>query len=146
MDRVLFFPVQFHPKTLYDDQCMEEDPANLQVLRKEVEQNIPSNGWEVVDKVPPELFKCGEKETVQVFTVLCRKIWDTNNSRPRMEKVTGHTLSKKGNRKCYRTICLIMTVMLKVIQNRKTRNAGFKAGRKTVLQQTHPDRKTFSTW
>ncbi|KAI8509548.1 hypothetical protein Bbelb_133960 [Branchiostoma belcheri] len=147
---------ELHPDTTKLDSAHETEEGeveeDLPVLRDEVAdavRNMKSGKSPGVDNVPAELLKHGGEPVVNIYTVLCQKIWKEKKWPKEWTQSLVIPLPKKGNlRQCqnYRTISLIShpsKILLKVILRRlkseaemllAEEQAGFRPGRSTTEQ------------
>ena len=104
------------------------------------------------DGISVELFQILKDDAVEVLYSICKQIWKNLTVARGLEKVSFHSIPKKGNAKeCsnYHTIALISNaskVMLKILQARLQQNmnrelpdvhAGFRKGRRTRDQNAN---------
>ena len=148
------YSYQLNPDTsiLEGIQGNLEDEASPPILKHEVEAAVSSlkaGKSPGIDNIPAELVRAGGKETVDILTALCQKIWEQKKWPTEWTQSLIIPLPKKGNpRQCqnYRTISLIShpsKIMLRILLNRlkpkaegllSEEQAGFRTGRSTVEQ------------
>lgn len=145
------YKLQPDTSILNTQRSPEEEPSPP-ILREEViaaMSSLKAGKSPGVDNIPAELVRVGGRETIDVLTALCQKIWEQKKWPTEWTQSLIIPLPKKGNlRQCqnYRTISLIShpsKIMLRILLNRlKTKaeeilaeeQAGFRAGRSTVEQ------------
>ena len=137
----------YNDKVKGDPEVLKHPPVtNIDshpILREEVEAAVKSlkpGKSAGVDNIPAELLQAGGETMIDVLLNICDKIWQTGEWPTPWTQSLVITLPKKGNLlQCqnYRTISLIShasKVMLKILLNRLTPQAGFRPGRSTTEQ------------
>ena len=106
-----------------------------------------------VDNIPSELFQAGGEVIIDIFVIICNKIWRTGEWPTTWTQCLIITLPKKGNLQLWqnhRTISLVShprKVVLRILINRhnpqaeeiiKEEQAGFREGRSTTEHIFNP--------
>ena len=121
------------------------------ILREEIEaagKSLKKCKSAGVDNIPSEMVQAGGEAMIDMFLIICNKIWQTAEWSAPWSQSLIITLTKKGNLQLcqsYRTVSLIShpsKVMLRILLNIlkpqaeiiKEEQAGFRAGRSTTEQ------------